>query len=133
MELKVRNLNDDDWDTLTQWWIDWGFGSAVEKSFLPSTGYIAEKNTIPIFSFFLYETNSGVAWLAWHLSNKKYTNQEDRNLAIQLIIKKAEKDWKQKGGKFLFFAGANKGFNNKIINLGFYEGDSNYDHLIKAI
>lgn len=133
MELKVRNLNDNDWDTLTQWWIDWGFGSAVERSFLPSTGYIAEKNTIPIFSFFLYETNSGVAWLAWHLSNKKYTNQEDRNLAIQLIIKKAEKDWKQKGGKFLFFAGDNKVFNNKIINLGFNEGDSNYDHLIKAI
>ena len=67
------------------------------------------------------------------MSNKKYTNQEDRNLAIQLIIKKAEKDWKQKGGKFLFFAGDNKVFNNKIINLGFHEGDSNYDHLIKVI
>ena len=51
MELNSRLLTEADRPLLEKWWEDWGFSKGgVAKSFLPSTGYIVEKNNKPVVS-----------------------------------------------------------------------------------
>ena len=133
MELNSRLLTEADRPLLEKWWEDWGFSKGgVAKSFLPNTGYVVEKNNRPIVSIFIYQTNSGVGALGWPLSDKEYRDN-DRQEALDLLIKTAEKDWKEKGGEFLFFWGNSKKFNTSLEKIGFMEGDKNYSHLIKKI
>ena len=130
--MKSRTLTEADRPLLEKWWKQWGFNNGITKELLPKTGDIVEKDNIPIVSIFMYETNSGVAALGWVLSEKDY-REEDREDALRLLINTAEKDWKQKGGKYLFHWGNNKKFNINLEKIGFTEGDSNYSHLIKKI
>jgi len=132
MKLKTRELNPSDRPLLEKWWKDWGWGGPISEDFLPKTGYIVEKNKEPIASIFIYETNSGVGALGWPLSNKDY-RENDRKLAIDMLIEAAEEGWRNKGGKFLFFWGNNTGLNSNLMENGFIEGDTNYSHLIKKI
>lgn len=135
MELKVRRLTDNDWDTLLSWWKQWEFEFIPSKEFLPDNGtggLIVEKENIPIASVFMYTTNSGVCALGWPLSDKNY-KQEDRKQAMILLNTACENVWKAHGGKFLFFWGNNKKYNNSLEEIGFVEGDTNYSHLIKQI
>lgn len=135
MELNVRRITENDWDTLKQWWKDWGFEFIPSKDFLPDNGtggLIVEKHGEPIVSTFMYTTNSGVCALGWPLSNKNYKS-EDRAVAVEFLNKACEEMWKAHGGKFLFFWGDNKKYIDCLKQQGFNEGDNNYSHLIKQI
>jgi hypothetical protein len=132
MQLKTRELQEEDRPLLNKWWSDWGWEGSVTDDFLPNTGYIVEKGEQPIASIFIYETNSGVGALGWPLSDKEYRN-DDRKEAVSLLIEAAEKGWKNKGGKFLFFWGSSAKLNDNLMENGFIEGDTNYSHLIKKI
>jgi len=135
MELTVRKLTEEDWPTLVSWWKDWGFKDIPHKDFLPEKGkggFIVEKNNKPIVSIFMYTTNSGVCALGWPLSDKQY-KEKDRKQAIELLNMACEKVCKDHGGRFLFFWGDNKKYNQTLIDQGFNEGDYNYSHLIKVV
>ena len=66
------------------------------------------------------------------LSDKNY-KQKDRKEAMVLLNMACENVCKKHGGKFLFYWGNNKKYNNTLENLGFIEGDKDYSHLIKRI
>lgn len=135
MELTVRRLTENDWETLVSWWKQWDFNFVPAKEFLPDNGtggLIVEKENIPIASIFIYTTNSGVCALGWTLSDKNY-KQKDRKEAMVLLNMACENVCKKHGGKFLFYWGNNKKYNNTLEKLGFVEGDKDYSHLIKRI
>ena len=134
MELNIRRLTENDWDTLCLWWEAWPEWVNPPKDFLPDNGtggLIVEKD-VPIAAGFIYYTNSKGALFEWVVSNPDY-READRKDAIELLIKSAEEGWKQKGGKFLFFWGNSTNLNNNLMENGFIEGDTNYSHLIKKI
>ena len=91
MELKVRALQESDWDTLKSWWKWWRWPE-VSKEVLPMNGVgglMVYKDNTPIATGFLYLSNSKVAWLDWVISNPKY-KEKDRKESIELLISSLE-------------------------------------------
>ena len=66
-----------------------------------------ENNNTPIVAGFLYKTNSKGVLLEWIISNPKY-KEEDRQVAIELLINGAENVSKELGYKYMFSIGRNK-------------------------
>lgn len=131
MKLKIRKVNEKDFINIDKWWIDWQ-GKTVPREILPETGFIAEVKNKPISAIFMFKTNSSTAAIQWVVSDKNY-REENRNKVLQELIKTCEEEWKKDGGKFLFFWGNNKKFNNTLVDIGFKVGDTDYDQLIKSI
>ncbi len=131
MKLNIRKVNEKDFINIDKWWIDWQ-GKAVPREILPETGFIAEIEKKPISAIFMFKTNSSTAAIQWVVSDKNY-REENRNKVLQELIKTCEEEWKKDGGKFLFFWGNNKKFNNTLVDIGFKVGDTDYDQLIKSI
>ena len=131
MKLEIRKVNEKDFINIDKWWIDWQ-GKTVPREILPETGFIAEFNNNPISAIFMFKTNSSTAAIQWVVSDKNY-REKDRSKILQELIKTCEKEWKKDGGKFLFFWGNNKKFNNSLVDIGFKVGDTGYDQLIKSI
>ena len=98
-KLFARDLNEEDWDTLTSWW-----------NALPDNGkggIMIEKNNVPIVAGFIYETNSASVLLEWIISNPEYRDT-DRQDAIEMLITEAEKLTKKMGYQYMFTIGRNK-------------------------
>ena len=92
MELNIRRLTENDWETLCKWWDAWPKWTNPAKDFLPDNGkggLMVEKNNVPIVAGFLYFTNSKGVLLEWIVSNPEYRDK-DRRQAIELLIKGAE-------------------------------------------
>ncbi len=133
--MKVRKITEQDWPTLSKWWLEWEFGSSPVKSLLPGDGtfgLIVEKQNIPIASIFIYQTNAQMAILAWPLSSRNY-NEKDRSEAIKKLNSAAEQVCKSLNCKHILFFGDNRKYINKLKELGFSKGDSKYDIITKNI
>ena len=110
MELNIRRLQDDDWETLCSWWEAWPKWVNPPKDFLPdggTGGLMVYKHNTPIVAGFIYYTNSSGALLEWIVSNPKY-KENDRKQAIELLINTAEEVCKANGVKYMFTIGRSK-------------------------
>ena len=105
-ELIFRFLNKKDYKTICEWWKWWRW-PIIPFEMLPETGFMIEKNEIPIVSAYLYLTNSTTAILEWIVSNPNY-RENDRQEAIELLINEAEVFCKKMKYKHIFSIGKNK-------------------------
>ena len=90
-KLIYRPLKKEDYETICKWWKWWRW-PVIPKEILPDdgkSGFMIEKNNIPIVCGFVYLTNSNVVLLEWIVSNPKYKD-EDRKEAIKLLINSVE-------------------------------------------
>jgi hypothetical protein len=109
-ELIIRHLREDDWDVLVSWWKNWPNWDNPAKGFLPADGtggLMVEKNSKPIVAGFLYQTNSDAVLFEWVVSDPEY-REDDRQEAIELLIKEAEKTCKDWGYQHMFTIGRTK-------------------------
>lgn len=110
MELNIRRLQDDDWETLCSWWDAWHEWVNPPKDFLPDNGtggLMVYKHNTPIVAGFIYYTNSKAALFEWVISNPKY-READRKQAIELLINAAEEVCKANGVNYMFTIGRTK-------------------------
>jgi len=108
-ELIFRPLKEEDYETICKWWKWWRW-PVIPREMLPDkgkSGFIVEKNNIPIVSAFLYLTNSTGALLEWIVSNPEY-RENDRKEAIELLITNAENVCKNMGITYMFSIGRSK-------------------------
>ena len=108
-KLMFRPLKEEDYETICKWWKWWRW-PVIPREMLPDkgkSGFIVEKNNIPIVSGFLYITNSKGAKLEWIVSNPKY-KEDDRKEAIELLITNAETVCKNMGITYMFSIGRSK-------------------------
>ena len=108
-ELNFRPLKEEDYETICKWWKWWRW-PVIPRKMLPDkgkSGFIVEKNNIPIVSGFLYLTNSTGALLEWIVSNPEY-REDDRKEAIELLINNAELVCKNMGITYMFSIGRSK-------------------------
>ena len=108
-KLTFRPLKKEDYETICKWWKWWRW-PVIPRQMLPDdgkSGFIVEKNNIPIVSGFLYITNSKGAKLEWIVSNPNY-REDDRKEAIELLINDIEKICRQMGMIYIFSIGRNK-------------------------
>ena len=108
-ELMFRPLKKEDYKIICEWW-EWWKWPVIPKDMLPDngeSGFLIEKNNIPIVSGFLYITNSKVVLLEWIVSNPKY-REDDREEAIELLINSVEQLCRDMSTKYIFSIGRNK-------------------------
>ena len=120
MELKARALQESDWEILCSWWKWWRWPE-VSKDLLPANGLgglMICKDDVPIVAGFLYLTNSKGALLDWIVSNPEY-KENDRSLAIKLLIDSCEELAKMNGYNIIFTFTRNKSLMNIHEELGY--------------
>ena len=129
MELKVRALQESDWDTLQSWWKWWRWPE-VTKETLPMNGVgglMVYKNDIPVVVGFLYLTNSKIAWIDWIISNPEY-KEKDRKQSIELLIDSLEEVAKQQNYEIIFSVTRNKHLIDTHKKLGYtVDSKSSYE------
>lgn len=109
MELKVRALEESDWENMSSWWKWWRWPE-VSKDTLPLNGcggLMVYKDETPIVAGFLYLSNSKVAWLDWIVSNPNY-RQQDRKQALETLISSLEEVARQQGYSIIISIARNK-------------------------
>lgn len=120
MELKVRALQEEDWDTLQSWWKLWKWPE-MNKDLLPFNGcggLMVYKDDVLITAGFLYLSNSKVAWLDWIISSPSY-KEKDRREALELLISSLEEVGKQQGYDIIISIARHKGLINTHKKLGY--------------
>ena len=132
--MNIRYLNKDDYETIASWWKWWRW-PVLPRETLPDngeSGYMIEKNGIPIVSGFLYLTNSSVVLLEWIVSNPEY-RQGDRKDAIELLINESEKFCKNMGITFIFSIGRSKHLMDTHEKLGWHVDKKPSHEIIKKL
>tara|TARA_R110002060_G_scaffold72929_1_gene81686 strand:+ start:2618 stop:3028 length:411 start_codon:yes stop_codon:yes gene_type:complete len=136
MELNIRKLVENDWDTLVSWWMEWKYWKvAPPKDFLPDNGtggFMVEKDDQPIVSGFLYFTNSQGVLLEWIVSNPEYKDN-DRKEAVELLITTAEEFVRQSGKSYIFSIGRNASLIETHKKLGYSVDPKPSHEIIKKI
>lgn len=136
MTLKIRELNDSDYeDILVGWWKDWGW-EPPQKDFLPNDGkggIIIYDGDVPICAGYMYLTNSKVGWVDWIISSKSYTNKELRKDAITLLVSRLTDICQLLGCKYVYALIKNQSLINTYESLGYIKGDSYTSEMIKVL
>jgi RimJ/RimL family protein N-acetyltransferase len=136
MALKIRELNDSDYeDILMGWWKDWGW-QPPQKDFLPDDGkggIIVYDEDVPICAGYMYLTNSRVGWVDWIISNRNYTNKELRKDAISLLVSRLTDICGLIGCKYIYALIKNESLINTYESLGYIKGDSYTSEMIKVL
>ena len=136
MELNIRKLVENDWDTLVSWWMEWKYWKvAPPKDFLPDNGtggFMVEKDGQPIVSGFLYFTNSQGVLLEWIVSNPEYKDN-DRKEAVELLITTAEEFVRQSGKSYIFSIGRNASLIETHKKLGYSVDPKPSHEIIKKL
>ena len=135
MELNIRRLQDDDWETLCSWWDAWPEWVNPPKDFLPDNGtgglMVYKHNTL-IVAGFIYYTNSKGALLEWIISNPDY-READRKEALELLIKGAEEVCKANGVKYMFTIGRSRPLIETHRKLGWTIDEGSSHEITKKI
>ena len=129
-----RPLEKGDYKTICKWWT-WWWKRVLPKDFLPDngkSGFMVEKNNIPVACGFLYITNSKVAFLGWVVSNPEYKDKDRRTL-IELLINNIEESSRQMDYKYMFTVCSNKYLIETHKNLGWKSTQLPSHELIKKI
>lgn len=136
MTLKIRELNEKDYeDILVGWWKDWGW-EPPQRDFLPDEGkggIIIYDGDVPICAGYMYLTNSKVGWVDWIISNKNYTNKELRKDAISMLVSRLTDICGLIGCKYVYALIKNQSLINTYESLGYIKGDSYTGEMIKVL
>ena len=133
-KLNFRTLKEEDYETICAWWKWWRW-PVLPKDMLPDngkSGFMVEKNEVPIVACFLFLTNSKGAKLEWVVSNPEY-KKNDRKTAIEMLINGAENTCKDLGYKYIFSIGRNKHLINTHKKLGWFVDKKQSYEIIKTI
>jgi hypothetical protein len=134
MELKVRVLEEKDWEILSFWWKSWQWPE-MNKEMLPMNGcggLMVYKDNTPIAAGFLYLSNSKVAWLDWIISSPSY-KEKDRREALELLISSLEEIGRQQDYSIIISIARHKGLINTHKKLGYTVDDNPSYEISKKI
>lgn len=132
---KARNLTEDDYNTLVEWWKQWRW-TPPPRDFLPQNGtggYMIEINGIPVVAGFLYLTNSTVAWNEFIVSNFEYKDKENRKEAIRILIHELTEAARQCGAKYVYTVVKNSSLQSLYEEMGFSNGSVKVNEMVKIL
>ena len=133
-KLNFRFLNENDYEVICKWWKWWRW-PVLPKESLPDngkSGFIIERNNVPIVACFLLVTNSKWGILEWVVSNPEY-KQKDRKKAIEKLITEAEEVCRQMGMKHIFSVVKNQHLINTHKKLGWFVDEQPSHEIIKNL
>lgn len=131
---KTRRLNEEDYNTLCNWWKWWRFPAPKQKM-LPENGtcgIMISKDEIDICAGFIYFTNSSIAWVEFIVSNPDY-REKDRTDAIRFLLESLSGIIKQKGFEVIYSSVKNENLIRSYLDAGYIKGSTNATELIYVI
>jgi len=111
------------------WWTDHGW-PVLPMRLLPRSGRVVLAGGKPVAMAFLYQTDSGLSWMEYVLSDKS-SPKEVRGKALDLLITSIESLSKSLGFEAVFTSIVHPGLINRLSLLGWVKGDTNMTHMIK--
>lgn len=136
MELNFRTLEENDYEILCEFWEFWKF-SAPPKECLPNNGLggikIIDDNNIIICAGFLYETNSGIAWLEFIVLNPNIRDKKVRKDAQILLISLLTIEAEEKGFSAVFASISHPSLIDKYVEIGYTKKSTSSTELVIAI
>lgn len=119
-------------DDYVRYW--WALRQGVEfpVDILPSTGYAALKDGSPVALLFRYDTNSSLCWATWPIASLELT-QEERDKTLNALFGKLEKDARDLGYKKVFTTTSIPKVAERLIKLGYLQGDTEITQYLKEL
>jgi hypothetical protein len=131
--LTVRNLKEEDYKILSDWWTFW-WKTTVPRHMLPddlSEGVLVLNNDIPICSGFIYRTSSSnLFWLEFVISNHKIKDKKIRDESLDYLLKILLELCKRAGAKTIFTSVKHPSLIDKYVKNGFIKGDDGMSNFI---
>lgn len=124
----INLIEEQDYKTLCSWWEFWNFPKPL-KDMLPNDGVgglkLTDDNGIDLIAGFLYETNSGIAWIEYIVSNPNIKDRNVRKQAKQEIVLYLSLLAKEKGFKAIFSSLKDKWLIKSFEENGFTKSKEN--------
>ena len=133
----VDFVEEEDYDTLCEWWSFWRFPSPT-RDMLPDNGlgglkvsYVdGDNKKTPCCVGFLYGTNSSMCWLEFIVSNPNVKDKEIRSNSIELLISQICSRAESNGYKSVFASISNQNLINKYKKVGFVSSPTKTTELV---
>jgi len=135
MKLISRQLTEEDYELLCEWWNHYNF-PPPSREFLPDNGtsgiMITDENGVALCAGFIYETNSFTCLVEFVIANPA-TKGQLRKESILLLLKTLNDLAEEWGYKYIFASVGHKSLIDKYLETGYQLGDQNTTELIKTI
>ena len=133
MKIEVRQITEEHWPVINEWCRDWSFSEIAQEGLVPSYGAIAYYGETPVYSGFVYLTDSIVAHPEWIVCNKNFTDKEVRKIAFKELFSAFESYAKDNGRSLLILSVKNQFLLKSLEEIGFNKTDVEMTNLIKQI
>ena len=136
MKFTIRELNENDYQSiLTKWWKDWKW-TAPLKDFLPNNGkggFIVYDKEIPVCAGYIYVTNSKVGWCDWIVSNFEYKDRKKRKEALSFLVQVLTHTLKLSNCKYSYALLKSNSLIEVYEKNGYTKGDTYNAEMIKKL
>lgn len=130
MNYIIDFIQEEDYETLCEWWSFWRFPSPPKEA-LPDNGlgglkvsYMKDGEKIDVCAGFLYGTNSSIAWLEFIVSNPNVKDKKVRGESLNELIKEICSRAKTSGYGAIFSSLKNENLINKYTDVGFTKSNT---------
>lgn len=124
MEFTINLIEENDYEKFCKWWKFWRW-KPIKKELLPNNGLgglkITDENGIDICVGFLYETNSGIAWIEFIVSNPEIKDAKIRSEGRKNLIMYLTLHAENRGFKVVFSSLENENLISEFKENGYFE------------
>jgi hypothetical protein len=128
MAFEVKKHSKEEFYEVFSKWLDLHNFPRINKEVLPENCFVVYKDDLPIYSFWVYFTDSKLMWIAFPASNKN-VNYKKRIGGMEVLIEHIKQYAKRKGIITLFTTSSTQSIIENLTNCGFEIGDTNVNHL----
>lgn len=115
--------------TAVSWWNMHDF-PPPHIVFLPQKVFVVSENNNDLYAMFVYETDSGLLFIAFPIRNKKFPQNET---AFSYLLSEIEKWALKRGYSYLYTTSPISYLDKLFLSKGFVYGDKNVNQYIKVI
>ena len=136
MDVKIRNLEEKDYDTLKVWW-KWHRFTPPPKHILPSNGkdgIMLKNGNVDVCAGFLYATSSPyLYWVEWIVSNPDVKDKKIRDICITTLIQSLSQMAKNMGATTIYTTLKNENLKQKFLDSGYKVSGYGNIEMIKSL
>lgn len=130
MELTIIKT-EEFYDVLKYWWESHDF-KPVDINAVPEHVFVAHNGKEPLYSMFLYETNSKLCWIGWQLANPD-ASKEDREGGLDFLIKQVTTYATKIGYKYCFTTSPVEVVQASLLKNGYVGADLQVNQYFKVL
>lgn len=127
MAFEVRKHSKEEFYDQFNKFLDMHHFPRIHKDVLPENCFVCYKDNLPIYSFWVYYTDSKLMWIAFPASNKN-VNYKQRIGGMEFLLEHIKNYAKKKGIMTLFTTSGTESIIESLTKSGFEVGDQSVSH-----